>query len=88
MENETQLFEDFKNKPHKIGLFQSSTALLSNLSSLFAAGKSAWRDLNPRPPAPKAGALARLRYTPFRVPGTRFHAAFATRERIMLTFKV
>ena len=26
--------------------------------------KSGWRDLNPRPPAPQAGALARLRYSP------------------------
>ncbi len=26
--------------------------------------ESGWRDLNPRPPAPKAGALTGLRYTP------------------------
>ena len=26
--------------------------------------KSGWRDLNPRPPTPQAGALARLRYSP------------------------
>src|SRR3954452_21569037 len=26
--------------------------------------KSGWRDLNPRPPAPQAGALAKLRYSP------------------------
>ena len=26
--------------------------------------KSGWRDLNPRPPAPQAGARARLRYSP------------------------
>ena len=26
---------------------------------------SEWRDLNPRPPAPKAGALTGLRYTPW-----------------------
>ena len=25
---------------------------------------SGWRDSNPRPPAPKAGALTGLRYTP------------------------
>ena len=33
-------------------------------SPVTGAVKSGWRDLNPRPPAPKAGALARLRYTP------------------------
>ena len=27
---------------------------------------SGWRDSNPRPPAPQAGALARLRYIPNR----------------------
>jgi hypothetical protein len=26
---------------------------------------SGWRDSNPRPPAPKAGALTKLRYIPY-----------------------
>src|SRR6201996_1688884 len=29
---------------------------------------SGWRDSNPRPPAPKAGALTKLRYIPCAVP--------------------
>ena len=31
---------------------------------LHSIYKSGWRDSNSRPPAPKAGALAGLRYTP------------------------
>ena len=36
----------------------------SPLANNDERSKSGWRDLNPRPPTPQAGALARLRYSP------------------------
>ena len=39
----------------------SNLCLIYNIET---TKKSAWRDSNPRPSAPKADALARLRYTP------------------------
>jgi hypothetical protein len=34
------------------------------MNSELVCDQSGWRDSNPRPPAPKAGALTKLRYIP------------------------
>ena len=48
-------------------LLESSLARGLGVKDLV--GVSGWWDSNPRPPAPKAGALARLRYIPLRLVG-------------------
>ena len=55
---------------HKMGLFQMKTCVqikkeLWNFFHNSLITKSGWQDSNLRPPAPKAGALTGLRYTPF-----------------------
>src|SRR5436309_8894182 len=54
------------------GLFGCSVDIIEDDSSRnrivrLRKRESGRRDLNPRPPAPKAGALTRLRYAPNRV---------------------
>ena len=56
-------------QPRRPTLGRRATACNNEAARLAADSKNAcdqsgWRDSNPRPPAPKAGALTKLRYIP------------------------
>ena len=42
-------------------IYQNKKSLFKNIEKTFLSG---WQDSNLRPPAPKAGAITGLRYTP------------------------
>jgi hypothetical protein len=58
--------QTYRTAPNFAPRFSREVAPLSRRNKSFSCKelKSGWRDLNPRPPAPQAGALAKLRHSP------------------------
>jgi hypothetical protein len=49
-----------------VGKITKNKNVISNISANYVSLLSGWQDSNLRPPAPKAGALTGLRYTPMK----------------------